>query len=161
MPWASLWDLSSGRDFLSRAATDGTPGESRQEALYAIVDGRDRLMGGAGLHRRLGPGALEIGYWVDVRFTRRGVATAASALLTEFAFTVAGVGRVEIHHDAANEASAGVPAKLGFTHFATFEDDPEAPAEVGIEMQWRMWRRDFPASGAAALLEEMRSARRS
>src|SRR3954452_11299172 len=37
----------------------------------------DRVVGGCGLHRRLGPGALEIGYWVHAAFTRRGLATAA------------------------------------------------------------------------------------
>jgi len=42
-----------------------------------IVDGE--IAGSIGLHGRIGPGALEIGYWVHRAWTRRGLATAASA----------------------------------------------------------------------------------
>jgi RimJ/RimL family protein N-acetyltransferase len=58
---------------------------------------------------------LEIGYWIHAGFLRRGLATRVSCLLTDAAFTVAGIERVEIHHDKANVASAGVPRRLGFT----------------------------------------------
>src|SRR5579875_623487 len=48
-----------------------------------LLDGA--IAGGTGLHRRLGPHGLEIGYWVHAAFTRRRIATRASALLTEAA----------------------------------------------------------------------------
>lgn len=37
----------------------------------------DEVVGGCGLHRRVGPGGLEIGYWVHAAWTRRGIAAAA------------------------------------------------------------------------------------
>lgn len=102
-------------------------------------------VGGTGLHRRLGPSGLEIGYWVHPAFLRQGIAAGASALVTDAAFTVPGIRFVEIHHDKANAASAAVPAKLGFTLVDERPDGVEAPAEVGIECVWRMerdeWRR--------------------
>ena len=64
---------------------------------------------------RIGPGGLEIGYWVHRAYTRRGLATAASAALVEQAFGLPGVDRVEIIHDELNVVSGRVPRKLGFT----------------------------------------------
>jgi len=72
-------------------------------------DHRGRLLGGCGPHAGLGARRLEIGYWVDVRHTRRGVATLASAALTELATTIPELTVVEIHPDQANLASAAVP----------------------------------------------------
>ena len=68
-----------------------------------------------GLMARIGPGGFEIGYWVHRAYTRRGLATAATAALVEQAFGLPGVDRVEIVHDELNVASAAIPRKLGFT----------------------------------------------
>jgi len=102
----------------------------------AFLDGR--IAGGGGLHHRIGEGGLEIGYWIHPAFLRRGLATRTAGLLTDAAFTVPGITRVEIHHDKANRASAGVPGKLGFQWVGESSDEPEAPAEIGIECRWRM-----------------------
>ncbi len=107
------------------------------DAVYGIfID--EAIAGGCGLHRRLGPEGLEIGYWVHPSFTRRGVATEAVRLLTETAFSIPGIAHVEIHHDKANMRSAGVPQKLGFRFVGEGPDEPDAPAEVGIECRWRL-----------------------
>ncbi|MGO8877871.1 MAG: GNAT family N-acetyltransferase [Acidimicrobiales bacterium] len=158
MPWADGYDLDGAREFLARQAPRATPDgdEAVSDAGYAMRDPSGRILGSCGLHGRLGHGALEIGYWVDVRHTRRGIARLAAALLTETAFALPGIERVEIHHDKANVASAGVPASLGFQHDATIVDEPEAPGEVGVEIQWTMAREAFPTSPAAKLLEDAR-----
>jgi RimJ/RimL family protein N-acetyltransferase len=109
----------------------------------AFLDGR--IAGGGGLHHRVGPHGLEIGYWTHPAFLRRGVATRAAAMLTEAALALPSITHVEIHHDKANLASAGVPRKLGFEWMGEVADEPEAPGDVGIECRWRMdrerWRR--------------------
>jgi ribosomal-protein-serine acetyltransferase len=97
-----------------------------------------RVAGGGGLHRRVGPDGLEIGYWVHPAYLRRGVATRTAHTLTDAAFTVPGITRVEIHHDRANRASAGVPRKLGFEWVGESRDEAEAPAEIGVEWRWRI-----------------------
>jgi ribosomal-protein-serine acetyltransferase len=99
-----------------------------------------QVVGSAGLHRRIGPGGLEIGYWVHPAHTRRGFATSAARLLADAALSLPAITHVEIHHDKANTASAGVPAKLGFELIGETPDRIEAPAEVGIECVWRMDR---------------------
>jgi len=77
--------------------------------IYGLFepDGSE-LVGGAGLHRRVGPEALEIGYWIRASRVRRGLATEAAAALTRIAFERCGPLRVEIHVDPANAASLAV-----------------------------------------------------
>lgn len=109
------------------------------DAYFAVLR-EDRVAGSAGLHRRRGPGALEIGYWIHPAFTRRGLATTVARLLTHAAFTVPGIDRVEIHHDKANVASAGVPRRLGYTFVGETPDSADTPGEVGIDCAWRVTR---------------------
>src|ERR1700684_748732 len=79
--------------------------------MGVFVDGA--VGGGCVLHRRIGPGGLEIGYWTARRFLRQGIATTAAGLLTDAAFSDPAITRVEIHHDLAHHASGGVPRTLG------------------------------------------------
>jgi len=159
MPWAKGYDLDGAREFLARQAPRAAPDgdEPVTDAAYAICDLDGRILGSCGLHARLGAGALEIGYWVDVRATRRGVATLAAALLTETALMLPGVEGAEIHHDKANTASGAIPASLGYRHVATVAQKPEAPGEAGVEFQWQMDRDEFPLSPAANLIEKART----
>jgi RimJ/RimL family protein N-acetyltransferase len=85
------------------------------------------IIGGCGVHARIGPNALEIGYWIDARCTRRGYATEAARALTDAAFAQPIVDRVEIRCDPRNLASAAVPRRLGFTHVATLEKNTTTP----------------------------------
>jgi RimJ/RimL family protein N-acetyltransferase len=102
-------------------------------------------IGGTGLHRRLGPDALEIGYWIHADYTGKGYATETTAALTDAAFAIKGIKRVEIHHDKANVASAAIPRRLGFTLTEESHRDPEAPGEIGIECRWVISGEDWKA----------------
>lgn len=106
----------------------------------------DRIAGGCGLHRRLGPAGLELGYWVHPRFLRHGLATEVARLLTDAALVLPGITHVEIHHDKANVPGLGVPRKLGFQLVGEQPDEPEAPADLGIEVRWRMDRERWAAN---------------
>ena len=88
--------------------------------IYGLFE-RDgsAIVGGAGLHRRVGPEALEIGYWIRASHVRRGLATEAAAALTRLAFEWCGALRVEIHIDPANTASLAVAERLGYVREAT------------------------------------------
>lgn len=103
---------------------------------------RGEVVGGCGLHRRIGPGGLEIGYWVRVGRTGRGYATEAARQLTALAFADTAVTHVEIHHDVTNVASGRIPAKLGFRLVGQIRRSPAAPAETGTEHVWRLDRPD-------------------
>ena len=98
-------------------------------------------VGSAGLMARIGPGGLEIGYWVHPASTGRGVGTAAAAALTEAALALPGIDHAEIRHDQLNLASGRVPAKLGYAHAETREGRFElAPGDSGKTEIWRITR---------------------
>ncbi len=89
---------------------------------------------------RRGPGGLEIGYWVARDRTGRGMATAAAAALTEAAFGLPGIERVEIVHDLNNAASGQVPRKLGYARAGTGPGRfQRAPGECGTARSG-VWR---------------------
>ncbi len=136
MPWAANYTRESAAGFLAKSARDWADGT---EYGYAIITG-GVLAGGCGLMSRIGPGGLEIGYWVHRAWTRRGLATAASAALVDQAFRLPGVDRVEIVHDELNVASAGVPRKLGFTEVGRRSLDLPPLAGTGTGVVWRLLR---------------------
>jgi RimJ/RimL family protein N-acetyltransferase len=86
------------------------------EWRYAMTTRGDRAtpVGGCGLHPRVGAGAIEIGYWVATAATGQGFATEAAAALTDEAFRMGDIARIEIRCDPANEASIAVPRRLGY-----------------------------------------------
>ncbi len=113
-------------------------------------DGR-RVVGGCGLHARLGDRALEIGYWVAADHAGRGLATELAGALTRAAFAIHRVHRAEIHCDPANTASARVAAKLGYRHEATLADRTErADGSWRPSMIWTMMADEWAARPVAA-----------
>lgn len=94
------------------------------------------VLGVFGLHRTVGPRAIELGYWLAVGVTGRGYATAAARALTDAALGIHDVDSVEIHCDQANERSQRVPERLGYRLDRIEDDDVKAPGEVGRSMIW-------------------------
>jgi RimJ/RimL family protein N-acetyltransferase len=136
MPWAANYDRAAAAEYLAQAGRDWADGTAYG---YAITTG-GVLAGGCSLMARIGPGGLEIGYWVHRASTRRGLATAASAALVQQAFRRPDIERVEIVHDELNVASGGVPRKLGFTEVGRRPIDPPSPAGTGVGVIWRLVR---------------------
>lgn len=157
MPWASQaatpesqsaflsqaaegWEMGREFDYLMRLP--GPVGRRGARAADRVDQGSrgpevsGPVVGSCGLHARVGPGALEIGYWVRTSHHRRGIATAAAGKLTAVALSLPEVSRVEIHCDAANIASAGVAAKLGYRLDRVDPVPPAAPGESGRKMIW-------------------------
>jgi RimJ/RimL family protein N-acetyltransferase len=125
--------------------------DAGDDFVYGVFDPGERsVLGGAGLHRRIGEHGLEIGYWIRADSVGRGLATEAAAGLTRAGLAVAGIDRIEIHCDPRNQASAAVPRKLGFTHEATLprrlRDADGTPRDVMI---WTLFADIFPASACA------------
>jgi RimJ/RimL family protein N-acetyltransferase len=96
----------------------------------------DAVLGMIGLHRRIGPRAVEIGYWTHVDHSGRGYMTAAAKAITDVAEALEDVDRVEIHTDEANQRSAAIPRKLGYRLDRVDTRRPEAPAESGRLQIW-------------------------
>lgn len=138
MPWAAGHNRDTAVGFVTRCEQEWAEGQAYN---YAISDGAS-VIGSCGLMRRIGPGGLEIGYWIHRGWTRRGFATAAASALIRQAFALPAVDLVEIHHDEANKASGAVPRRLGFTEVERrpVPDGPTSPGEVGVEVIWRLLR---------------------
>lgn len=140
MPWAAgppagvEWRRGWIRDVCAEEAGGG----DRYRGFFAADTGA--VLGSGGLHRRIGPRAWEIGYWVHVDHAGRGIATAAVAQLVAEAFADPDVDAVQIHHDVANAASGAVARKAGFTDLGTVPKAATAPGETGVERRWRLER---------------------
>ncbi len=138
MPWIALEPTTLGEREALIARWEREWGEGRQ-FNFGMFHG-PRVVGGAGLMRRIAEGGLEIGYWVHHDFTRRGFATRAARTLTALGLGLPGVTHIEIHHDRANVVSGRVPSRLGFDMVGEQADEVTAPGQTGVSCIWRMDR---------------------
>jgi RimJ/RimL family protein N-acetyltransferase len=134
MPWCTEpVEIAAQREFIERSETSWT---AQTAFNWLIVDAGGHVIGTIGLMDRVGPGALEIGYWLRSDATGRGVVTRATARVTDIALGLPGVERVEIHCDAANTRSAAVPQRLGYRLEREVHREPTAPGETGMLQHW-------------------------
>jgi RimJ/RimL family protein N-acetyltransferase len=123
--------------------------ETGPDWRYAIVTrgGDARIVGGASLHARVGPGAIEIGYWLASAATGHGFATEAAAALTAQAFRISHIERVEIRCDPANEASMRVPQRLRYDARPDPVHEPAKPGRPAADVVvWDRHRAGGPAA---------------
>jgi len=113
--------------------------------VYGIFNpDENQLIGGCGLHPRIGDNALEIGYWINVNHINRGYATEIATALTKVAFEIENVQRVEIHCDPKNVRSSSIPRKLGFTHEATLKQrNVNYKGEFTDSMIWTLFKDQY------------------
>ncbi len=115
LPWARAEPLPSAdrAELLAKFMSDYDDGRDFTMGIFARDTGE--YVGGTGLHTRLGPGALEIGYWIAYDQQGKGYITEAVLALTQVAFALAGAERVEIHHVPDNVMSRAVPQRCGYS----------------------------------------------
>jgi RimJ/RimL family protein N-acetyltransferase len=128
--------------------------EAGENFTYGIFSADEsEVLGGTGLHPRVGPGGLEIGYWIRESATRQGIATESSAALTRVGIEICGADRIEIRIEPGNEASLGIPRKLGFPEEATLRR--RLPARAGEPLRdvtiFTLFREDFDPAIAPQL----------
>ncbi len=103
-----------------------------------------KVLGGCGLYGRVGPTALEIGYWLSAGSTGQGLATESASALTAFAFSNPQIERVEIHCDPRNAASARIPQRLGYQIETTAKGELGEPgAWPGVVDIWTLTREAY------------------
>ena len=89
--------------------------EEGSRMFYLVFDKEsDALIGDTGLMQRVGPDAMEIGYWLDGGSTRKGYAREMVAAMVRLAFDGYQMRRLEIHCDPENLLSNRVAELLGF-----------------------------------------------
>ena len=158
MPWASdAYDEVASAAFLARAEEEWATGAAYDYALLGTAgegaaDPDGPVLGSAGMHRRIGPGGMVVGYWVHSAHAGHGLGTRAAAGLTAAALALPDVTHVEIHHDAGNRASGRIPEKLGFTRVGEIGATRDSPGATGVHVIWRLDAADYPTSPIPALL---------
>ena len=122
-----------------------------EEYFFGVFDPREtELIGGIGLHPRVGSNAFEIGYWINVNHVKKGYATEMTSALTKVAFEIENVNRVEIHCDPKNIKSAAIPKKLGYVYEATLQNRCEnIEGELIDSMIWLLQKDDYLKSPTA------------
>ncbi|MEH6794215.1 MAG: GNAT family N-acetyltransferase [Rhodococcus sp. (in: high G+C Gram-positive bacteria)] len=122
---------------LARLTEAGEQWDAREMFDYGIFDLDDgSFLGKIGMHRRIGPHGVELGYWLDAQAEGRGVISEAVAALIREALQMDGITEVEIHCDAANLRSRAVPRRLGFVLDRIEHRPIAAAAETGEHMVW-------------------------
>jgi RimJ/RimL family protein N-acetyltransferase len=151
MPWAGEESTKESfqRTRLRGAKHKAAKGEEWQYGLFPR--GEASLVGSFGMMGGKWPATIEIGYWVHVAETGRGLARRATRALTNVALTLDGIATVCIRCDEANVRSASVPRALGYTLIRTETRDPEAPAESGRLMVWERTEPIAEALGQAEI----------
>ena len=113
MPWAAPDQPQGAEHYRDLVETWSRGFTGHGDMVYRVGRKDGRFVGGGGYHHRVGPGALELGYWVDQDLEGQGFVTEWVAAQTRVAFAC-GYDRVEIHHDLSNTRSSAVPERLGF-----------------------------------------------
>lgn len=137
------------RERLAVALADRDAGRAMP---WVLCDAQDRAIGTFTLNGVvLGPfRSAALGYWVDVDFAGRGLATAAVRLICELARDELRLHRIEAATLPYNEASQRVLANCGFEQIGL------APGYLHIDGEWRDHRlfqrvlHDGPVTGAPA-----------
>ena len=120
LPWAHLYDsfdempkfIDGQIEAFDKGATLG----------YDIVY-NGQFVGALDLHHLSNENrSCEIGYWLNEKYTGKGIMSRCAAKITEYAFNELDMHRVVIEAAAANKASCAVAERIGFTLEGTLRD---------------------------------------
>lgn len=111
-------DPAFQRDRLAGLAVSWERGE-QFEFVLCPRDNDQVFLAALGMMTRMGPGTLELGYWVHVDHEGKGYIRAACAALVATAMKMDGIERVYICCDPENTRSMVIPTALGFTDEGT------------------------------------------
>lgn len=111
MPWAPEQTLDGTLEFIRASRKQVADNQGFQTLI--VQDGA--IVGVLGLHAiDWRNRSTTIGYWIAERAQGSGTVTQAVAALTEHAFRVWKLNRVEIRAGVANARSRAIPRRLGF-----------------------------------------------
>lgn len=127
MPWA-MNEPDSIENTRARLAGYAASFDAGEDFVVGLFDpDESRVVGAAGLHRRIVEDGLELGYWIRADQVRRGYATEAAFALTNAGLALDGIHRVRIHCDPNNMASRRIPERLGYTLIEIRRGDTTTP----------------------------------
>jgi RimJ/RimL family protein N-acetyltransferase len=119
-------------------------------SLAVALKANGALIGSMGLTIAEEHARAELGYWIGVPFWRNGFATEAASALTDFAFRVLQLNRVQAHHYASNPASGRVLLKVGMRREGTSPKMMFKNGRFEDVVFYGALRRDWPGCGSTA-----------
>jgi RimJ/RimL family protein N-acetyltransferase len=144
MPWARAEPLSleARSELFERMRAHFHLG---LEFTYAVLERRTgAFIGGTGFHPRIGPEALEIGYWIDAGCQGRGLVSEAVTALCCAAFELMNARRLEIRCAPNNSRSRAVAERLGFQLDGVLRDGGYGgTGELEDKMVWSLLAREY------------------
>lgn len=138
MPWAKE-EPQTLEQKRSRINDFNKNWDSESDFVFGIFNFNGELVGSTGLHLRVGPRALETGYWMRKKFQGKGYATEAAYAMTKTAFLFSDTDHMIIKCDPANKISAKIPVKLGYE----FIGETYSNVHNAIHLNYRMNCTDF------------------
>ena len=148
LPWAEREPLSP-TDRAALIARFVQEFDAQEDFTMGVFDRADgTYLGGTGLHTRIGPDALEIGYWIRADREGSGLVTEAVAALVQVTLGHLGARWAEVRCEPANLRSRAVPERLGFTLSDTRVDACGTDRTELIEI-WQLRAEDLAGSAAA------------
>jgi len=147
MPWANNEPLTL-QERVGLLRTFRSAFDRDEDYVYGIFDKtEERVIGGCGLHKTIGPLGFEIGYWIRNSAARKGFATETSGALIKAGFELFDIDRIEIHCDERNAKSKGVAEKLGLRfECALPRRQMDANGNYRTTMQWAIFRSEYEES---------------
>ena len=114
LPWVETNETwKDTRMFIEISLRQLERDESRQMGIFF----QEKLVGVIGYyHIDRDNRTVSIGYWLGENYRGRGIMTRACRSMVNAAFYEQGFNRVEIRCAAGNEASKGIPKRLGFVY---------------------------------------------
>lgn len=109
-----------------------------------VLKARNRLIGTGGLHfwkRELR--MMEVGYHIGQAYWGEGYATETLRALVDFGFRRANLNRIEGRHNAGNDASGRVMAKVGFEREGVWRQREIKDGALVDVVQYAMLREDY------------------
>ena len=150
MPWARAEPLSleARAELLQQMRGNFHLGVDFAYVLIERTTGA--LLGGTGFHARIGPEALEIGYWIDQGSQGQGLVSEAVAALCCVAFQIMRARRLEIRCSCDNARSRAVAERLGFRLDGVLRDSGYGGSgELEDKMVWSLLAREYPTPALA------------
>ena len=146
MPWAAEQTLDGTRGFVRSSRRQLAAKEGFQAA---IID--DHAIAGAIGFDRLDwrNRSASLGSWLAETSQGRGIVTAATAALVEFAFGVWKLNRIEIRAGTENAPSRRVPERLGFVQEGVIRDAERIGDRYVDHVLYGILARDWDARPSA------------
>lgn len=112
LPWCHpKYSIADSREWI---ALQEKAFVAKREYAFGIFDGNDLLLGGCGLNRVLEYDRVaNLGYWVRIRYTKRGIASVAIRQLVTWAFENTLFERLEVIASTLNLPSQKAAENAG------------------------------------------------